>query len=371
MNIKKLLLLTLLTFTVSPVIQAADTPTVEPRSKFVQYAVGQRNVKTIYADGDLVWVGTSGGLVRYDTRDDSYRHFDIRNGLLANGVFHVSRLDNKRIIVGTYGGGLSVLNEETGQWQRYNIPNGLGDAFVYDFIKMKNGDYWIATWTGVNRIAGGQLDNPEAWEVYTVANTNGGLPNDWVYGLAEGKNGEVWLATEGGLARFADEKWQNWTHEQGLGADYERVKDDSPFGRDPADYSRHHAQQKIEQGLEGVSTAYNPNYIVSMTVADNGDVWVGTWGAGLSRFDGKNWQVYTVKDGLPSNHVFMLKANGDNGLWVGTNMGLTLVNWQAEPIQHYSREDGLISDSVFSMDIDQQQSYWIGSFGGVTRIRSE
>ncbi|QSX41285.1 ligand-binding sensor domain-containing protein [Shewanella cyperi] len=351
--------------------QAADMPAKDPSSKFVRYAVGERNVKDIFADGKIIWVGTSGGLVRYDTETDEYRHYDVRNGLLANGVFHVSRFDNNRMVIGTYGGGLTLLDENTGHWQRYNVPEGLGDPFVYDFLKMSNGDLWIATWTGANRIKKGQLDNPDAWEVFTVENTKGGLPNDWVYGLAEGKNGEVWFATEGGLARFKDETWTHWTHADGLGANYDDVKEETSFGTDPAAYSRHHAKQKMEQGLQGVNTAYNPNYIVSMTVADNGDVWVGTWGAGLSHFDGNKFEVLTKKDGLPSNHVFMLHGDkGSDGIWLGTNMGLSLLDKDKKVARTLNREDGLVADTVFSMDIDNQGEYWIGSYGGVTRIKA-
>ena len=101
-----------------------------------------------------MWVGTSGGVIRYDTKTDAYKLFDDASGLLSNGVFHVSRLDGQ-IAVGTYGGGLSLLDEKTEKWETYNIPDGLGDAFVYDVIKTTNGDVWIATWSGVNRIKGG------------------------------------------------------------------------------------------------------------------------------------------------------------------------------------------------------------------------
>lgn len=341
----------------------------KPKSKFIHFNVGKRNVKSIFADGNIMWVGTSGGLVRYNIETEDYRHFDVRNGLLANGVFHVSRIDKNNIAVGTYGGGLSVLNEVTGKWSRYNVPNGLGDAFVYDLLTAKNGDIWIATWTGVNRIINGELDNDKAWQLFTVENTKGGVPNDWIYGLAEGKDGEIWLATEGGLARYQAGNWNNWQHEDGLGAKYELVKDFNPFKRDPAKYSSHHAKQKIEQGLTGVNTAYNPNYIVSMDVADNGDVWVGTWGAGLNHFDGENWQVYTHLDGLPSNHIFMLKMAEDGTLWVGTSKGLAKKSPNSEIFTLYSIDDGLFAEAIFSMDIQDDGTFWIGSFGGVARIK--
>jgi len=338
------------------------------KSKFVHFNVGNRNVKSIYADGSVMWVGTSGGAIRYDLKTENYRHFDVRNGLLANGVFHISRLDKNHIAVGTYGGGLSVFDERDDSWARYNVPNGLGDAFVYDLLTAKNGDVWIATWTGVNRIIGGELDDPKAWQLFTVENTQGGVPNDWVYGLSEGVNGEIWLATEGGLARYKNQTWQNWQHKDGLGADYQLVKDFNPFKRDPAKYSSHHAKQKIEQGLTGVNTAYNPNYIVSMAVAKNGDIWVGTWGAGLNHFDGENWRVYTHLDGLPSNHIFMLTMAEDGTLWIGTSKGMAKKQTNSDKFALYTTEDGLFADAIFSMAIQEDGTLWVGSYGGVARI---
>ena len=249
----------------------------DPNAKFTHFRVGQRNVKQVMADGDVMWVGTSGGVIRYNIKTDDYKLYDTRNGLLANGVLHLGMMDDQ-IVIGTYGGGMSLLDKKTGNWRTYNIPQGLGDAFVYDALKADNGDIWIATWSGANRIRGGNLDDRSKWDLFTVENTNGGLHNDWVYALAMGKNGEVWLATEGGLARFKAGKWHHWNHENGQGADYEQVKDQIQFTSDPANYSKHHSRQKSEMGLEKIDVAYNPNYIVALLVDDDGSVWAGTWG---------------------------------------------------------------------------------------------
>ena len=230
----------------------------EKNSKFTHFRIGNRNVKSIFAEVDKVWVGTSGGVIRYLPETDDYRLFDVRNGLLANGIFHVSRWTDNKMLVGTYGGGLAVYDETKDKFEIFNVPHGLADAFVYDVLVMPDGDLWIATWSGANRVKGGRLADPDAWETYTVENTNNGLPNDWVYGLDLGKNGEVWFATEGGLARFQDDQWTSWNHKDGQGADYDLVKDDNTFKNDPATVSSHHARQKIEMGLENVNTAYNP-----------------------------------------------------------------------------------------------------------------
>ena len=339
---------------------------VDPDASFTHFRVGSRNVKQILADGDTMWVGTSGGVIRYNIKTDEYKLYDTRSGLLANGIFHLSKLDGQ-LVVGTYGGGMAILDEATQKWKIYNIPEGLGDAFIYDVLKADNGDIWVATWSGANRIRGGKLDDRSAWDLFTVENTGGGLPNDWVYGLARGKNGEIWMATEGGLARFKDGQWDNWNHEKGQGAAYELVKDEIQFVNDPARYSRHHTKQKSEMGLEQVNVAYNPNYIVALLVDDDGSVWAGTWGGGLAHFNGESWRNLTVADGLPANHIFSLHRDDAGRLMVGTSKGLAVRNDDGS-FRVYNTADGLFSDIVFSMAIAVDGSSWIGSYGGVARI---
>lgn len=336
--------------------------------KFTHFRVGNKNVKALHADNGVMWVATSGGVVRYNTRKDEFKLYDVKSGLLSNGVFYVGRIQGK-LTVGTYGGGLSVLDETQDQWKTYNIPEGLGDAFVYDVIETANGDIWVATWSGVNRIRGGKLDDRSAWELHTVASTQGGLPNDWVYGLAEGKHGEIWLATEGGMARFDNGQWENWNHARGVGAPYEKVKKAITFNSDPSKASVHHAQQKKDMGLDDVDQAYNPNYIVSLEVDADGSVWAGTWGGGLAHFKDGQWTNLTTFEGLPGNHVFMLHRDRKDRLWIGTNNGLALK--EGDQFRILKAEDGLFNNTVFSMATTDDGGLWVGSFGGVAHLRGE
>lgn len=331
--------------------------------RFVQFNVGSSNVKAVLVDGPVTWLGTSSGLVKYQSDVDRHTRYDNRSGLLSNGVFYLGKF-GKDLWVGTYGGGLSIMDTETQRWRNYNIPNGMGDAFVYDVLKTRSGDVWIATWSGANRIVGGDLDDVEKWELYTVENTEGGLPNDWVYGLAEGTSGEIWMATEGGLARFENGKWENWNHADGLGAPYDKVAGAIQYQNDPGQYSAHHARQKKEQGLADVAVAYNPNYIISLVVDGDGSVWAGTWGAGLSHFDGTAWRTYTTADGLPGNHIFALDRDDSGTLWIGTSSGLARFDGKA--FDTFGAADGLFSETVFAIEASADGNSWIGGYGGVT-----
>ena len=166
---------------------------------------------------------------------------------------------------------------------------------------------------------------------------------------------------------FQNGRWQNWNHAKGLGAPYERVKDHIQYSNDPSKVSQHHAKQKQEMGLENINVAYNPNYIVSMVVDADGVVWAGTWGGGLARFDGQAWKAYTVAEGLPGNHVFMLNLDPKGQLWIGTNNGLARKN--GEKFEVMTTNDGLFNNTVFSMATARDGTLWVGSFGGVAKIR--
>jgi ligand-binding sensor domain-containing protein len=327
----------------------------------ISFDLGSVNVKKVLRDGKLTWLGTSDGLIRFDNLTGEQRTYNNKSGLLSNGVFYVGKFDG-RIWVGTYGGGLSILDPSTQVWTHYNITDGLGDSFVYDVMRDPRGDIWIATWSGVNQVVGGALQDSSAWRLHTVASTKSGLANDWVYGLASGPDGAVWLATEGGLTRYRDGVWTSWKHADGLGAPWERVAGEDKERAAASVASRHHQRQRQEQGLERTGPAYNPNYVVSLAVDTDGVVWAGTWGAGLSRFDGATWRSFTMADGLPGNHVFSLAISGRR-IWIGTNRGLA--SFDGKAFHKLIPESGLIVSSVFAIAIGEE-SAWIGGYGGAT-----
>jgi len=124
----------------APLAQAPSVGMANNR-KFTHFRVGNRNVKAMLADGEQVWVGTSGGVVRYDLKTDTHRLFDNRGGLLSNGIFWVGKIGG-RISVGTYGGGLSIYDKGKDLWDHFNIQHGLADAFIYGVLEASNGDVW-------------------------------------------------------------------------------------------------------------------------------------------------------------------------------------------------------------------------------------
>ena len=53
-----------------------------------------------------------------------------------------------------------------------------------------------------------------------------------------------------------------------------------------------------------------------------GNLWFGTSGEGVYRYDGKWFTNFTEKDGLSNNHVFAILEDKTGNLWFGTDSGL-------------------------------------------------
>lgn len=78
------------------------------------------------------------------------------------------------------------------------------------------------------------------------------------------------------------------------------------------------------------------------------------------------WESFTVKDGLPSDHVFSIRIDGDR-VWAGTTRGLAL--YERGRWRTYGTAEGLPHRVVLSLDVSPRTGdVWIGTMGGLARF---
>ena len=76
------------------------------------------------------------------------------------------------------------------------------------------------------------------------------------------------------------------------------------------------------------------------------------------------WQNFTVKDGLPNDHIFAVKADGDR-VWIGTENGLAMYNKTTGKMKSWTEKDGLPFRAVTGIDVDKKTGdVWLALFGG-------
>ena len=295
-----------------------------------------------------LWVGTSVGALEVDVLTGNVkRTFTRDNGLANEYVFAVNVDSNGNTWVGTNGGGASRLIEQS--WKTFFPMHGLGDYWVYSFADQKDSAMWIGTWAGLSRFD----YKTQTFKTYVKE-----LVNEWVYGLDLDSKTQLWIGTEGGVNMFDGESWTTWTHEHGLGAPNEEKL---PFSANTGLGTRE--RHDLSVLAEGQNT-YNPNYIFSIKVTEDDTVWAGTWGGGVSYFDGHRWRNLTSKDGLAGDIVYSIGLQKNGDLWFGTNNGLSRydgLSWES-----FSKKDGLLDNHVYAVNVTPDDRVWVGTKHGVT-----
>lgn len=93
----------------------------------------------------------------------------------------------------------------------------------------------------------------------------------------------------------------------------------------------------------------------------SGQLWLGAFGAGATRYDGAEFTTFTPADGLASTFVTCFLEDREGNLWIGTENGVS--RYDGEQFTTFTREDGLINNEVWSMLEDRAGTIWFGTSG--------
>lgn len=305
---------------------------------------------TIEKSSNTLWIGTSAGVNEIDLKTGQRRNTFTRKDGLANEYVFAIGIDSEGYKwFGTNAGGASRYKD--GKWKTYFPMHGLADYWIYAFANDKNGNLWIGTWAGANLFD----VKRQTFKTYVKE-----LVNEWVYGLDVDAQGRVWFGTEGGVSMFDGKRWQSWTHKDGLGGpNTAQLPASSNTGLGTR---QRHDLTTLEHGLP----TYNPSYVFATLVAKDGAVWAGTWGGGVSRFDGKKWTNYTTREGMSGNIVYAIAQDADGAFWFGTDNGVT--RYDGKSWQRFTRAEGLLDSHVYALAVAPGGDVWVGTKRGVARI---
>jgi hypothetical protein len=280
--------------------------------------LARKQINCLANEGEYIWVGTAGGLVKLNKSTGEFIVYDKWNTKLPGNYVTAIAIDEQRNKwIGTWGGGLAKFDGVN--WTVYNTSNsGLPDNYVYAIAIDEQGNKWIGT-------NGGGLARFDGvnWTVYNTSNS--GLPFDNVSVIMINKDGNKWIGTDGGgLVKFDG---VNWT-----------------------------VYNTSNSGLPH-------NSVWAIAIDEQRNKWIGTR-AGIVKFDGVNWIVYKTSSGLPDNWVRSIAIDEQGNKWIGTLGGLAKfdgVNWTV-----YNTSNSRLPDNyVRAIAIDGQGNKWIGTIGGL------
>ncbi len=320
-----------------------------------------------------VWVGTNGGLLRYDKVTDTWRHYTVEDGLPNNEVWSIV-LDTPYLWTAHIGGVVSRYSLEADVWTTYEITpsvqwSGIGTIAVdpqYVWVTtiwegLKRYDKSTDTWTGITEVQG--LGNNEAndllvdgdyvwvtgwgdasrynrrtdeWEIFTRWR----VLSDANFGLTRGLDG-VWLAYT----------WRDWG--DAIASKYHNKTDSWTTLKVP----------EMEEDYFGRT----------MKVVETVDsVWFAVEWQGLARYNkaSKDWTFFNEENGLASNELIEHSMVVDEDyVWVGTARGLSRYDLEREVWTTFTRSPlAQIARARKVYAITAEARYvWLGTPDGLHR----
>ncbi|HVR41538.1 MAG TPA: two-component regulator propeller domain-containing protein [Thermoanaerobaculia bacterium] len=228
----------------------------------------------------------------------------------------------------------------------WTVEQGLPHGTVRGFAQTADGYLWLATYEGLVRF------NGEKFRLYDKT-SGAGVLNTSIATLCQTPDDTLWLGTFAGLVRYRDGHYQTIPMKASSDIINALVASrDGTVWVGTADGTL----TRIVHGRAEEITLPMPSTPITALALTGKTIWIGT-SRGLARYDGTKIEWLSKANGLVSDTIVSLLADGDDALLVGTATGLDRIEHGA--IAHTA---GLPIDQVTALRRDRDGNLWIGTY---------
>jgi signal transduction histidine kinase/streptogramin lyase len=302
--------LCLLACSVALASDSAPATNYVERTWQVQDGLPEQTVQAFAQTKDrYLWIGTTGGLLRFDGARMVLFDRDNTPAFKENNVFNLMVAQDDTLWVATEGGGL--IRYRDGVFRSFSANEGLTNDFVRVVYQDTKGIIWIGTDNGLLRLVGERFER--------VDNTDS-IPALAVHAIDEDSQGNLW-AGGSRLIRLSGQNAQEYRL-QGEGSQT-RVKSITQT-RDGSVWvgTIGGLYRKLSSSDSFARVQSTSGTVRFLRETSDGTLWIGTIGHGIYKYRGQKFSQLTAPDNLPSNAALNLFEDAEKNIWIGTQAGM-------------------------------------------------
>jgi|GEM_PF-4617551 len=171
--------------------QISPSPHCDTQCNFSQI-VADNDVRTLEIVGETAWLGTTGGLIKYDLSNDTYTKYTTNDGLRNNGITKLAPSNDESVWIST-DNGLCKFQDDCFYFDdRPNLENDniyrqcINDMFVDDQNRLWSicsvwSDYQLSVYD----------DSDQSTQYFSKFNPDSTYYNPAAF--AKGNNNDIWL----------------------------------------------------------------------------------------------------------------------------------------------------------------------------------
>lgn len=297
----------------------------QPIIKTIAYDQGlpdnivRKLVKDSHGD---IWIGTEdAGIAKYETASEKLIYPVFEDNWTLGAITDIA-LYNEQLWIGTSRKGLAVIDIDNYSSKLYDRGNGFPSSGVQKLTIDKEGNIWVGSKNGIFRVPGNNIEFISDLSPLTDKN---------VSALDIDKKGNIWFVTYEGF-----------------------FKRNNSLG----------GKVKIDQYLK--ESTFSGMSFISVYVDEQEQIWVGTYGNGIIRFNpATGTYKHLSQEQLPNGNILNITGQGDQ-IWLATLGGGTKIDFSKPEdykITHYGKEEGLSTNYIYQVFIDSKGKTWFATDG--------
>lgn len=319
------------------------------------YSISDGLVTTVFQDNSgVVWIGTyHGGINKYDRYINQFRLYQHKigtaQGLSAARVFSIYENVDGDVLVGTDGAGLNYIDHQFDKdgniinviYRNEEMP--FKGEHIWAIESDNNNGLWIGTIGNGLKYFNTVTGEIKSYANDTLGSRPNGLSDNSVYDLMFDSDGYLWIGTDQGINKM-DIASETFTH---------------------------YAIDSVEQRI------FNSNTVLAIAEDDNKNIWVGTFGGGITVIGDKGIKKRYRRNlndtnSLSYDKVMSIQKDSKGKIWVGTfGGGFNIYQEQTDNFITYNEYNGLANDVVYGFLEDESGYMWMSTNYGLSAFNME